>query len=85
MVRSRWLQEVFGHFYFIGLVRNGYAVCEGIRRRSGHYLEQGARHWNLSNKIMVQDSQFLNCFKLLTYEELTRDPFAVFSSLADFQ
>ncbi len=84
MLRSRWLQEVFGNCYFIGLVRNGYAVCEGMRRRNGHSLERCARHWNLSNKIMLEDSRFLNRFKLLTYEEFTRDPIAVSSSLADF-
>lgn len=83
-LRSRWLQEVFGHCYFIGLVRNGYAVCEGIRRRDGHSLARCARHWNLSNKIMLEDSQFLNHFKLLTYEEFTRNPVAVLSSLVEF-
>jgi hypothetical protein len=83
-LRSRWLQEVFGNCYFIGLVRNGYAVCEGIRRRSGHPLERCARHWNLANKIMLEDSQFLDHFKPLTYEELTQDPVATLSSLSDF-
>jgi hypothetical protein len=83
-LRSRWLQGVFDHCYFIGLVRNGYAVCEGMRRRNGHSLERCARHWNLVNKIMIEDSRFLNRFKLLRYEELTRDPAAAFDSLSDF-
>lgn len=83
-LRSRWLQEVFGNCYFIGIVRNGYAICEGIRRRNGHSLERCARHWNLANKIMVEDSQFLNHFKLLTYEEFTYNPIGVLDSLAEF-
>lgn len=32
-VRSLWLQEHFKDAYFIAITRNGYAVCEGIRRR----------------------------------------------------
>jgi len=83
-IRSRWLQEVFGHCYFIGLVRNGYVVCEGIRRRNRYSMERCARHWNLANKVMLEDSQFLDHFKLLTYEELTHDPIAALGSLADF-
>jgi hypothetical protein len=83
-IRSRWLQEVFGRCYFIGLVRNGYAVCEGIQRRKGHSLERCARHWNLANKIMLEDAKFLDHFKMLTYEELTHDPIAALASLANF-
>lgn len=83
-LRTRWLQDVFRHSYFIGLVRNGYAVCEGISRRTGYSLERCARHWNLANKIMLEDARFLDHFKLLSYEEFTRDPTTALDSLANF-
>jgi hypothetical protein len=32
-VRMRWLHQAFPRSAFIGVVRNGYAVAEGIRRK----------------------------------------------------
>jgi hypothetical protein len=51
--RARWLQEVFPDSRFIGLVRNGYAVTEGINRKAGQPYARGARHWNAVNKLLL--------------------------------
>ena len=35
----RWLQEVFPNSCFIGVVRNGFAVAEGIKRKGEKPVE----------------------------------------------
>lgn len=74
MVCARWFQAVFPNSYFIGLVRNGYAVAEGMHRREGYSLDRCAQHWNTANQIMMDDAPYLHRFMLVQYEDLTRDP-----------
>lgn len=69
--RMRLLQAAFPKARFIGLVRNPYAVSEGIRRRRGHDLHDCARHWTEANRIMLEDAAHLNHFLLIRYEDLT--------------
>ncbi len=83
-VRMLWLQKAFPHSYFIGLVRNGYAVTEGIRRKGLKSVERGACHWNMVNKIMVKDAQNINNFLLLRYEDLVNKPNDVARQLGGF-
>lgn len=83
-VRMLWLQKAFPRSYFIGLVRNGYAVTEGIRRKGLKSVERGARHWNMVNKIMVKDAQNINNFLLLHYEDLVNKPNDVAKQLGRF-
>jgi len=81
-IRSPWLQEVFGRCHFIGIVRNGHAVAEGIRRRNGYPIERCARHWNEANRIMLEDSRSLEHFMLLRYEQLVANPAAAAERVA---
>ena len=69
-IRARWLQRVFPDSSFIGIVRNGYAVVEGIRRRQGYPVERCARHWELANRLMLDDATRLRRFLLVRYEDL---------------
>lgn len=69
-IRARWLQHAFPDSYFIGIVRSGYAVVEGIRRRQGYPVERCARHWELANRLMLEDSTQLRRFLLVRYEDL---------------
>jgi len=83
-VRSRWLQEIFGNTYFIGIVRNGYAVAEGIARRKKVDIWKGARHWINANSIMIQDAKYLKNFKLIKYEDFVQNTEHVTYDLLDF-
>lgn len=84
MICARWFQEVFPNARFIGLVRNGYAVAEGMNRREGYALDRCARHWNTANKIMLDDVAYLKRFQLVQYEDITRDPGAVTRQICQF-
>lgn len=82
-VRMRWLQKAFPDSRFIAMVRNGYAVCEGIYRKGEKDMTRAARHWNLVNRIMLEDAAHLDHFLLLPYEELVQAPEASAARLQD--
>jgi hypothetical protein len=89
--RTRWLQKNFENAHFIGLVRNGYAVAEGISRKGdpqhiqgGWPIERSARQWARSNEILRQDSERLQHFTWLKYEDLVGDVRAALTIITDF-
>lgn len=73
-LRSLWLQRNFKPSRFLSIVRNPYAVCEGIRRRTSYSIEQAASHWHLSNKILLEDARGLEKNLLIFYEDLVENP-----------
>jgi hypothetical protein len=73
-IRSRWLEQNFRPSRFLALTRHPYAVCEGIRRRTGLALEEAAEHWRRGNEILLEDCARLERCLLLTYEEVTEQP-----------
>lgn len=95
--RTRWLQKHFENAHFIGIVRNGYAVAEGISRKAepmhssaGWSVEQAAWQWKRGNDVLTEDARFLQHFMWAKYEDLVADPqttlnkIASFISIADF-
>ena len=64
------------------MVRNGYAVAEGIRIKEGYPIERCARHWAIANRVMLDDAEYVRNFKLLRYEEFTQGPSALVRELA---
>lgn len=87
-VRIPWLLERFPSSRFIIIIRNGYAVTEGINRRApivpdrDFSVENGSRHWNKANKIMYQDLDELveagkmskDDYIVIRYEDFCGDP-----------
>ena len=82
--RIQWLNEHFQQACFIALVRNGYAVAEGIRRKAGQPLEVAACQWQRSNQIMLEQLEQVPRQILLTYEELTQHPAATLQRVLKF-
>lgn len=82
--RTRWLQRHFENAYFIGIVRDGRAVVEGIRRKTGHDLEHAALQWARSNEIMLRDFDHLSRALVVRYERLTVAADAVLDEIAVF-
>lgn len=89
--RTRWLQANFENAYFIGIIRNGYAVAEGISRKGDpKHLDEGwpiarsARQWARSNEVLDQDAEHLNHFSWVRYEDLTEDPKETLNKIAEF-
>lgn len=89
--RTRWFQKHFEHAHFIGLVRNGYAVSEGISRKGdpkhikeGWPIERSARQWARSNEILQADAEHLKHFTWVKYEDLAADPKTTLNRLSEF-
>ncbi len=79
--RTLWLERHFENAHFIAIVRNGYAVAEGIRRKAepfhlkeGWPIELCARQWNRSNEVLVEDAARLKKVLWVRYEDLAESP-----------
>jgi len=84
VLRMEWLQECFPDSCFIGLVRNGYAVAEGIRRKSNKSLERAARHWQAANATLLENCRGVNRYLEISYEEITEHPASSSARIAAF-
>jgi hypothetical protein len=87
----RWLQKHFENAHFIGIMRNGYAVSEGITRKADpkHLInswpiEMSAYQWKRSNEVMQQDAEHLKKFMWITYEDLAGDTVETLNKITDF-
>jgi hypothetical protein len=86
-IRTRWLQSIFKNSYFIGLVRDGRAVAEGINRRleqDGAKYEKSIAHWIKANTMMLDDAKQLKNFQLVRYEDLAENPQKTILDLIEF-
>jgi hypothetical protein len=90
-IRVRWLQKHFAPAYFVAIVRNGYAVAEGITRkadprhlRDSWPIEQSAWQWRRSNEVLEEDAPHLRHLLWVRYEELAADPLPVLNRIAEF-
>jgi hypothetical protein len=82
--RMLWLQKEFPNAHFIAIVRNGYAVAEGIRRKVKHDIALCAKQWAVSNEIMLRDFEKLNHKLLVKYEDFTAAPLEQTKRITDF-
>ena len=89
--RTRWLQKHFDNAHFIGLIRDPYAVAEGIRRKArpvhrpeGWSITMTARQWLRSNQMLREDAEALRRFIWIRYEDLTADPTETLNSILEF-
>lgn len=73
-VRMRWIQTAIPNSFFIGVIRNGYAVCEGIRRKGNKNLSRAAKHWATVNEIMAGDSGMIKNYLQVRYEDMVHKP-----------
>jgi hypothetical protein len=80
----RWLDRAFPRAFFIGVVRNGYAVAEGIKRKGGQTVHRAIRHWVRVNEHMLDDARVVRRFHLVRYEDFVAAPRQVLHDLVDF-
>lgn len=89
--KTRWLQKHFENAYFIGIMRNGYAVAEGITRKANpsHLknswpIEMSAYQWKRSNEVLDQDAKHLRHYMWITYEDLAADTMGTLNKITEF-
>jgi hypothetical protein len=78
------MEKEFENSYFIVMVRNPYAVSEGMRRRWGRNIQRSARHWVEASKVQVENIKSLNNVIWFRYEKLCSDPEYVKNMIIDF-
>lgn len=94
--RIPFFNAFFKPAYFIYLVRNGYAVSEGIQRkaRPGNYgntqypdrytFAQCAKQWQATHDVVMRDKQVTRNFLEIRYEDLTERPKETLQKITDF-
>lgn len=95
-LRARLIQAYFPDAYFIAIVRNGYAVSEGIVRKrksdperpqfEGLHttIDEAAEQWFRANTIVASHEKFLRRYKVVRYEELVENPQDTLLSVLEF-
>jgi hypothetical protein len=95
-LRARLIQGYFPDASFLAIVRNGYAVSEGIVRKrkldpdrpeyEGLFttIDEAAEQWYRSNTIILSHGKFLNKYKIIKYEDLVENPEDTLYSVLDF-
>ena len=95
--RILWLDTYFRPAYFIGIIRNGFAVCEGIRRRTlesprldrknfpnGYSMELCAKQWRRSIECQEKAANSVKNYYLIKYEKLVSNPQTVLKQLMNW-
>ncbi len=84
LLRASLLEKVFSDSYFIIMVRNPYAVAEGIRRRNKHSLDRCIKHWISASEKQIENIKTLKNQTWFTYEQLCEDPQSIKKQLIEF-
>ena len=86
VTRISWLDRNFENASFIGIVRDGYCVSEGIRRKaqpSGeaalqignlYPIEMAGEQWCATNERLLEAAKSVKRFMMIRYEDLITDP-----------
>jgi hypothetical protein len=94
--RIPFLDKHFRPAYFIHIVRNGYAVSEGIHRRANPSLWNNpefndkypialcAEQWRAAEELIKSDRGEVANFHSIKYEDLTSDPLKVINEIYSF-
>ena len=80
---TNFLARIYDDICFIGLVRNGYALCEGGIRRGKTAKVSGIRFRNYC-EMMIKDSKRIKNYKIIKFEDILKDPFHMATELYEF-
>jgi hypothetical protein len=95
-LRARLIQAYFPDAYFIAIVRNGYAVSEGIVRKRKYdsfrpqfkglftTIKEAAEQWFRANVVIVSHQKFLKNYLVVKYEDLVKNPKSTLYKVLDY-
>ncbi len=86
LIRARQLAACFSPSYFMIIMRNPYAFCEGVKRRWGKSFTYRniAKLWIICAFYQIGNIKTLKPCLRFTYEELTDNPDVVCRKMIDF-
>lgn len=74
------LAKIYPDLYFISLIRNGYALCDGYIRRGKTATQAGQLYQQMANEF-IRLSGIIPNFKMIQFEDVVSDPFKVSQDL----
>lgn len=80
---TNFFSRIYDNIFFIGLVRNGYALCEGWIRR-GKTAEFSGKRYREYCERMIRDSKRYKNYRIIKFEDIINDPFGMASELYKF-
>jgi hypothetical protein len=96
VTRMAWLDRHLDNSYFVGMVRDGYSVAEGICRKTRlnprnarrwgetYPMEMAGQQWVLANEALLAGASQVKRYHQLRYESLVADPIAELSRVWNF-
>ena len=84
LIRVQEIEKRFPNCFFVILVRNPYAFCEGERRRFDDTYYNIARFWVACCKYQLDNIKNIKNNIYFTYEELTDHPHEVCDKIINF-
>ena len=84
LIRTDEILEHFNPVYFLIMVRNPYALCEGLIRRNRRKPHKAARKTIKMLRWQAENAEKLENAICFTYEELTENPQAVAAKIEAF-
>jgi adenylate kinase family enzyme len=94
--RVEWLKKNFSNSYFVHIIRNGYAVAEGIRVKAPndnwnmpdeydtYPISKCAKMWCRSAEVFKSQAKSISNTKTVAYEKLCKSPKKVVSEIWKF-
>lgn len=84
LIRAKEIENVFFPSFFIVMIRNPYAFCEGYIRRKGKSAASAAKFWLKCANFQINNIKNLSNVKYFTYETFTENPHEVRSQILEF-
>lgn len=84
VIRAFDIEKHFSPAYFVAMVRNPYALCEGVQRRYNGTLRGSAKRWIQTARAQIENIEGLERIIYFTYEEFTENTEAVKVMILDF-
>jgi hypothetical protein len=80
---SNFFRRIYPSSFFIGIVRNGYALCDGLIRR-GLSAEESAKYYTKYIRLLIEQEQIFDNYKIVRFEKVIADPFCAAEHIYDF-
>ncbi|MGC9453706.1 MAG: class I SAM-dependent methyltransferase [Phycisphaerae bacterium] len=84
IVRAEQIERHFEPAAFVAMVRNPYALCQGLTARQGRSATTAAEMWVKWARYQMHNIRNLRRVLFFTYEELTEKPAEVAGRLVEF-
>jgi len=80
---TNFFSRIYDNIFFIGIVRNGYALCESWIRRGKNTRRNSIRYRKYC-EMMINDSKTIKNYMIIKFEDILQNPFVEASKLYKF-